>query len=123
MTADRLVDSQQAHTDLIGPVPPEPGWQAKAGKGFAASCFAIDWEAQQATCPQGKVSRSWKPKQDQDEHPAALIRFAPSDCRACPLRPKCVSSTRRSLCIRDHDHYVALQAARQRQHTDHFKAL
>jgi transposase len=124
VTAERLVDSQQAHTDLIGPVPPEPGWQAKAGEGFAASCFVIDWEAQQATCPQGKVSRSWKPKQDQDGHAAVLIRFAPTDCRTCPLRPKCVSSTReRSLCIRDHDHYVALQAARQRQHTDLFKAL
>ncbi len=124
VTAERLVDRQQAHTDLIDPVPPEPGWQAHAGEGFAASCFVIDWEAQQATCPQGKVSRSWKPKQDQDGHAAVLIRFAPTDCRACPLRPTCVSSTReRSLCVRDHDHYVALQAARQRQHTDLFKAL
>lgn len=124
VTAERLVDSQQEQTDLLGPVPPEPGWQAKAGEGFAASCFVIDWEAQQATCPQGKTSVRWKPKQNAQGHAMVLIRFAASDCRACPLRPKCVASSReRSLTIRDHDHYVALQAARQRQHTDLFKAV
>ncbi len=53
VTAERLVKSQQAQIDLVGPTTPEPGWQAKAKEGFAASCFVLDWEAQQATCPQG----------------------------------------------------------------------
>jgi len=124
VTAERLVDSQQEHIDLIGPVPPEPGWQAKAKEGFAASCFVIDWEAQQATCPQGKTSVRWRPKQNAQGHGMVNIRFAASDCRDCPLRPKCVASAReRSLTVRDHDHYIALQAARQRQHTDLFKSL
>lgn len=124
VTAERLVDSQQEHIDLIGPVPPEPGWQAKAGEGFAASWFVIDWEAQQATCPQGKTSVRWKPTQNTQGHAMVNIRFAASDCRSCGSRPQCVASTReRSLTIRDHDHYVALQTARQRQHTDLFKAL
>lgn len=123
VTAERLVDSQQQQIDLVGPTTPEPGWQARAGEGFAASCFVIDWDAQHATCPQGKTSVKWKETTDCDTHDVVTIRFATADCRDCPLRPKCVASTRsRSLTIRAHDSYVAVQAARQRQHTDGFKA-
>ena len=123
VTAERLVDSQQQAIDLVGPTTPEPGWQAKAGEGFGASCFVIDWEAQRATCPHGKTSVIWKETSDGDRHEVVNIRFATADCRACPVRSKCVASTRsRSLTIRAHDAYVALQTARQRQHTDGFKA-
>ncbi|NCC30556.1 MAG: hypothetical protein EOM24_00875 [Chloroflexia bacterium] len=31
VTAERLIDRQREEIDLIEPVPPEPGWQAKAG--------------------------------------------------------------------------------------------
>jgi len=123
VTAERFVDSQQQEIDLVGPTTPEPGWQAKAGEGFAASCFVIDWDAQRATCPQGKTSVIWKETTDCDNHDVVTIRFATADCRDCPLRPKCVASPRsRALTIRAHDAYVALQTARKRQHTDGFKA-
>lgn len=123
VTADHLVTSQQQHVDLVGPTPPEPGWQAKANDGFAASCFVINWEAQTATCPQGKTSVIWKPTTDRHAHDVVNIRFAQVDCHACPVRAHCVSSTRaRALTIRAHDQYVALQAARARQTTEVFKA-
>jgi len=124
VTAERLVDSQQEAIDLVGPTAPEPGWQAKAGEGFAASCFVIDWDAQHATCPQGKTSVIWAPTENAQGHATVNIRFAAADCRDCPVRPQCVSSTRaRSLTIRAHDYYIALQAARQRQLTDAFQAI
>jgi len=123
VTADQLVASQRQQVDLVGPTAPEPGWQAKAGEGFAASCFVIDWEAQTATCPQGKTSGIWQPTTNTYGQAMVNIRFAAADCRDCPVRAQCVSSTRaRSLTIRAHDQYVALQAARQRQITDEFKA-
>ncbi len=123
VTAERLVDSQQQQIDLVGPTTPEPGWQANAGEGFAASCFVIDREAQHATCPQGKTSMKWKEPTDCDVHAVVSIRFATVDCRACPVRSKWGASTRsRSLTIRSHDASVALQTARQRQHTEGFKA-
>jgi len=123
VTAERLVASQRQQIDLVGPTPPEPGWQAKAGEGFAASCFVIDWEAQQATCPQGKTSVIWKSTHDRQGHDVINIRFAQADCRECPVRSRCVSSKRsRALTIRAHDQYLALQAARQRQQTEAFKA-
>ena len=123
VTAERFVDSQQQEIDLVGPTTPEPGWQAKAGEGFAASRFVIDWDAQRATCPQGKTSVIWKETTDCENHDVVTIRFATADCRDCPLHPKCVASPRsRALTIRAHDAYVALQTARKRQHTDGFKA-
>jgi transposase len=123
VTAERLVESQRQQIDLVGPTPPEPGWQAKRGEGFAASCFVIDWQAQTARCPQGKTSAIWHPTHDRSGHDVVSIRFAQADCRECPVRGQCVSSKRsRSLTIRAQEHYIALQEARQRQHTELFKA-
>jgi transposase len=123
VTADQLVASQRQQVDLLGPTPPEPGWQAKAGEGFAASCFVIDWEAQQASCPQGKTSVIWRPTTNKYGQAMLTIRFAHTDCPGCPVRPNCVASKRpRALTIRAHDQYVALQAARQRQTSEEFKA-
>ena len=123
VTAERLVASQRQQIDLVGPTAPEPGWQAKRGEGFAASCFSIDWEARQATCPQGKTSAIWYPTHDRQGHEVVNIRFAHADCRECPVRSQCVSSKRsRALTIRAQEQYLALQEARQRQHTEIFKA-
>jgi hypothetical protein len=40
--------------DLLGLVGGDGSWQAKEGAGFDVNCFAIDWETQTVTCPQGK---------------------------------------------------------------------
>lgn len=83
----------------------------------------IDWDGQQATCPQGRTSQHWKLGKDGDGHDVAIIRFAASDCRACPVRIHCVRSDReRSLTIRTQRHYEALQAARVRHATPAFRA-
>ena len=53
VSVDNLVDAQDEHNvDLIGSVGGGSSWQAKEGKGFDVSCFAIDWENQTVTCPQ-----------------------------------------------------------------------
>lgn len=121
--ADHLVASQARSVDLVGPTQAEPGWQARAREGFAASNFVIDWDAEVATCPEGKRSVVWRPTTTANQQAMVNIRFAHTDCKDCPVRSKCVASNRpRALTIRAHDAYVALQAARQRQTTDAFKA-
>ncbi len=123
VTAEHLVTSQEHAIDLVGPVAEDHSWQARANAGFDAAQFVIDWEAQQATCPQGKTSGIWNPTTDRSDHDVITIRFAPQDCRACPVRPQCVRSTRgRVLTIRPQAHYAALQAARQRQRQEVFRA-
>ena len=122
VTAEHLVSSQQQGTDLIGPVNEEQSWQAQAGEGFGAAEFRIDWEAQQATCPQGKPSVSWKFYKDSHKHDVVCIRWERTDCRDCPVRSKCVKTTRpRAIMIRHQAEHEALQAARARQHTEEFK--
>jgi len=58
--ADLLVSSQQNYgIKLLGPVLSDNSWQAKVGKGFDVAHFHLDWQNQQATCPQGQSSARW----------------------------------------------------------------
>jgi len=124
LTADHLVTSRATHgINLIGPVPEDNSWQAKAQQGFDAACFALDWDVRQATCPGGQTSAQSMERQDRHGHAVVHIRFARADCQACPLRQSCTQAATepRALMIRAREQYEALQAARQRQATETFK--
>lgn len=67
--AQLLVNSHTDHNiDLVGRVPPDSSWQAKADNGFDISCFAVDWQLHQVICPSGKTSQSWRPRSDASGH-------------------------------------------------------
>lgn len=124
VTAEHLVTSQQTHQiNLLGPVMPDTSGQAQAPDRFDVATFVIDWEAQTATCPQGRVSRLWQPSQSQHGQPVIRIHFARTDCQVCPVHPQCTHSPHqgRRLTVRPRDQHEALQAARQRQTTEPFK--
>lgn len=124
ITAEHLVSSQQDYgINLLGPAPEDHSWQAKTNDGFAAAQFVIDWQTHSATCPQGKTSTSWMPRQDHNDHPTIQIKFAKTDCLACAQRSNCTHSATqpRLIMIRAQDQYEALQAARQRQTTETFR--
>jgi|SRR5579859_2796237 len=60
--AEALVASQEQYqVDLLGPTAKDYRWQAREQNGYALSDFAIDWEHEQARCPQGQTSSSWTP--------------------------------------------------------------
>lgn len=123
VTAEHLVTSRTDHKlDLCGPAPPDTSWQARSPSGFDISCFAIDWEAQVVTCPQGKVSKSWRTKTDKG-HPIIRARFDLQDCAACPSRGRCTRAREepRVLNFRPQAQHEALQSRRQHQNTDEFK--
>jgi len=121
--ADTLLASQKVTIDLIGPTPPEPSWRAKAGEGFAGSCFVLDWVAEVATCPQGQASVSWTASADLEGRPSVAIRFGTTSCAACCARSACLGTARgpRSLLVHEWAPYQALHTARQRQKTAVFK--
>ena len=124
VTADHLVTSPKTHdVTLLGPVNPDTSWQAKAQQGFDVATFVIDWDAQTATCPQGRPSVLWMPGQDRHGHDVVNVRFARTDCATCAVRDKCTHSPTqpRMLTVRPREQHEALQAARQRQTTDEFQ--
>ncbi|MFJ9821668.1 hypothetical protein ACIRU3_41775 [Streptomyces sp. NPDC101151] len=80
--------------NLLGPVVADNSRQAKAGSDFAKSSFPFDWDRRQATCPQGAVSREWRPLRISG-HDYIQVKLAKADCLACPVRPQCTTSATR----------------------------
>jgi transposase len=117
---DTLVDHQ---VDLVGPIPTDNSWQAKAGKGFDIPCFAIDWSGKIVTCPQGQRSQSWRPRQDNNGNDVIEVRFYRADCLACLCREQCTKgkANPRLIRLKPQSVYEALQNARSRQQTEQFK--
>jgi transposase len=89
--------------------------------GFEAGRFIIDWEKQEATCPEQRTSSSWTPSSDRQKNPVVRIKFARKDCRGCPSREHCAGrEERRTLTIRPEEQYKALQAARAPEQTPEY---
>jgi transposase len=127
LDAELLASSQEEYAvDLLGPVRPDVKWQARAGQGFDAQSFAIDWERQEAICPQGRTSISWTPAVASRQTPVIKIKFSTTDCGPCPCRSQCIRSQKRSprrtITVRPKDAYLALQARRAQARTPEFKA-
>jgi len=111
------------HIDVVGPPFGSYSWQRLAGQGYDLRAFMIDWEAEQARCPQGHTSVRWTPGRDVSGDPVVRIRFDTATCRACPARRACTwaKDAPRQLTVRPQAHHVAIQAARQRQETAEFR--
>lgn len=123
VAAENLVTSRQRGIDLVGPVPEDSHWQARAGQGFDADHFLVDWDARRVTCPRGETSVRWQEASDVDHQPVVRVRFDHHACADCPSRSLCTRSKRhpRQLLLRPQERRDALQAARERQKTDEFK--
>jgi len=124
LDAELLVGSQFEHgVRLVGPVRPDVSWQAQANQGFDISHFAIDWEAQRVTCPEGKTSVVWKAGQDRWGNEVIHTEFARRECLACASRPLCTraKSEGREMTLRPRERHEALQAARVQQETAEWK--
>jgi transposase len=125
ITAPLLVSSQQQHgIEVIGPARGDVKWQANTDQGIDVSQFRIDWQRQQAICPEGHTSISWTPALDKRKNEVIKIRFSTQDCQHCPRLASCTYSKsrapRRLLTVRPQAQHQALQAARQRQQTSTF---
>ena len=122
LDAQHIVHSrEECGIELVGPVLGDTSWQARAQEGFDVSCFAIDWEGQKVTCPQGKSSRIWSESHDAFDNPVIHVRFSKADCQACCCREKCTRGKGpRTLHLRSQPQHDALQQARQQQTSSEF---
>jgi transposase len=114
-----LVGSRRDHgIALEGPVRAMAKRRTEAEKAYEQRHFAIDWEREQVTCPQGKTSVSWRARLDEVGAPRIQAVFSRTDCGACTARELCMSAkeARRSVYFHPRAEYEALNAARARMH-------
>jgi transposase len=126
VSSQQVLASRQTHgIDLVGPMPGNQSWQARAQQGYATPDFALDWTAQQARCPHGHTSVKWTTTRNRHGQPVVVVRFDQATCRACPARAMCVRSVDnpRRLSLRPQTEHEALLAARARQLTPDFQTL
>ena len=119
-----LVSSRQDHgISLEGPVRGVSSWQARTGQGYDLPNFVIDWEREQVTCPQGKVSATWRVARREDGSPRINAVFSRTDCGACAVRELCTPAkeARRAVYFHTRQEYEALNAARSRMHDPTWK--
>jgi len=124
--AQLLVSSDQDYgIELIGPVRPDPSWQALEPEAYDCSRFSIDWEKRSVTCPQGHQSKSWSCSHDPWNNPVITVNFGKKTCRECPTRSLCTHSQNypRSLTLHPQDQQEALHQARQRQATSQWQEV
>ena len=122
--AQLLLESQREYgVDLVGPAQSNGRWQQVQGNGFDIGHFQIDWDAQTATCPQGKQSSSWRPGVDGRGNAVINVVFAKADCSQCPSLSQCTraKSRRRTINLRPRELHATLQSARHRATTQAFK--
>ena len=123
-SAELLVTSQaEFGIALVTPMLADTSPQARAGAGFDRTAFAIDFGAQQATCPQGHASSSWNPVAQRGAD-TIVITFAKGTCGPCPVRAQCTTSAsgRRQLTVHPREVHQAQIAARTIQSTKAFQA-
>lgn len=123
--SELLVSARRQHgVDVVGPPFGSYSRQRRAGQGYDVHAFVIDWEREQATCPQGQTSVKWTPGVNINGDPVVHMRFDTATCRACAVRNACTWAkvAPRRLTVRTKEHHLAIQAARQRQETAVFKA-
>ena len=109
--AGLLVSSRRDHgISLEGPVRGISNWQSRMSQGYDMPHFVVDWENEQVTCPQGKVSVTWRVARSEDGSPRINARFSRSDCGACAARALCTPAKEArvapstSICARNTKH-------------------
>ena len=108
---------------LLGPVRPDPRWQAQQHSGYAAADFRFDWQAKQVTCPQGARSVHWTERTDRSGRAVVAVQFATKTCRQCAVRAQCTRAATmpRQVTVRPQGAHEALQQARRYQQTEAFR--
>jgi len=118
VSAEKLAQVQAQGRELIGPAQPAPRQEGR----FSVEDFQINVEARQAICPAGKTNTQCS-RLEEEATGKVHFRFEFSThCHECPLRDQCLGKDQRHRSVVVGEHHTFLQARRQEQQTDLFKA-
>ncbi len=113
VSSEHLVNAKEQQIEMVGPTRQNASWQSKLKGAYDETQFDINWSAETVTCPEGKVSNSWKPRVRQDGRDHIQVRFSRRDCSTCYTKLLCTRSPQRSLNLRPQAQYEALEQARE----------
>jgi len=110
---------------LVSPLLADQSRQAKADAGYDRASFTIDFDTEQARCPQGQASTWWN-RVTQRGTDAIVIKFAAGTCQPCPVREQCTRATSpkygRQLTVPPREVHHAQLTARASQNTRDWQA-
>lgn len=106
----------EAPIDLVSPL------RRPADPEVDKSAFAIDWEAQSATCPTGQAAYA-SAILEQAGRLVLKFAFPRPDCETCRLFDRCVHSKENGRSLTTSPYETYLRAARDRQETEAFQLL
>lgn len=115
ISGKNIAESQSRGIELLGPALPDTSHKPK---GYRQQDFQIDWQQEQVTCPHGRTSIGWHPRDDADKQ-GIYVSFG-KQCHDCPARQQCAPGKNgRTLFL--NAYYGALQARRQEQQSSRFQ--
>jgi transposase len=112
-----LVGSRRDYdVSLEGPVRGMAKRTTQEEQAYEQRHFTVDWEREQALCPAGKMSATWRASRDDAGATRFRAVFSRTDCGACAVRKHCTSAqdARRAVYFLPRPEYEALNAARAR---------
>jgi len=118
VSAEKLVQAQAEGRELIGPARPAP---QKDGR-FSATEFQVTVEERRALCPAGKTSTQCSRLEEENTGKVSYRFEWSTECHDCPLRSQCLGKDQRHRTLVVGEHHTALQARRQEQETEAFRA-
>jgi len=122
--AEHLVTSKKRFgVEVIGPVGERGSRKGRGQDFYTKEQFLIDWEKEEVTCPEGKTSKKWTEKQQENGKIEIRARFGQTECRLCAARSRCTSAAvnPRQVVLHPREQHEALVAAREQQTTKAFQ--
>lgn len=121
-SADTITTAATFGVTMVTPALLDQSAQARASTGYDKTCFTIDFDTRQVTCPQGQSNTWWHPAIQRGTE-VIVVKYAGTTCGPCPARAQCTTAKRggRQLTFYPRDLHHALAAARTQQTTDTWK--
>ncbi len=118
-----LVGSARRQVQLLGPVAADNSSALHKAPGFGVEHFELDFDHQQARCPQGQWAIRWhqQSRADNPRQEMVVISWDKAVCRHCPQRIACLGPGQRPRTLKVSAQYPQLVARRQEQTTQAFQ--
>ena len=119
VSTEKLVEAAAEGRELIGPAQ----GCGKRDQRFNSEDFQVEVEQRRATCPAGHANTQCSRLTEAATGKVAYrFEWDTKTCAACPLRAKCIKAEHKHRTLVVGEHHSVLQARRNEQQTDAFKA-